>query len=128
MLTKLSYSVTFPTTGRTLAGEFDFEPGLGLITGANEQGKSLVIEVVRWCLFGSAALRGKAEDWRDRARAHPAGAAIQARRTAGGGWYSERRRARRAVQGGCGAGEVALVLRFLSSKKRVPMTPSAGLG
>jgi DNA repair exonuclease SbcCD ATPase subunit len=54
MLNKLSYSVTFPTTGRTL----------GLITGANEQGKSLIIEVVRWCLFGSTALRGKAEDYK----------------------------------------------------------------
>ena len=50
MLNKLSYSVTFLTTGRTLAGEFD-KPGFGLITGANEQGKSLIIEVVRWCLF-----------------------------------------------------------------------------
>ena len=40
MLNKLSYSVTFPTTGRTLAGEFEFKPGFGLITGANEQGKS----------------------------------------------------------------------------------------
>ena len=47
MLTKLSYSVTFPTTGRTLAGEFEFKPGFGLITGANEQGKSLIIEVAR---------------------------------------------------------------------------------
>ncbi len=64
MLNKLSYSVTFPTTGRTLAGEFEFMPGFGLITGANEQGKSLIIEVVRWCLFGSSALRGKAEDYR----------------------------------------------------------------
>ena len=64
MLNKLSYSVTFPTTGRTLAGEFEFKPGFGLITGANEQGKSLIIEVVRWCLFGSSALRGKAEDYK----------------------------------------------------------------
>jgi hypothetical protein len=48
----------------TRAGEFDFKLGFGLITGANEQGKSLIIEVVRWCLFGSAALRGKAEDYK----------------------------------------------------------------
>jgi DNA repair exonuclease SbcCD ATPase subunit len=64
MLNQLSYSVTFPTTGRTLGGEFEFQPGFGVITGANEQGKSLIIEVVRWCLFGSAALRGKAEDYK----------------------------------------------------------------
>ena len=56
MLNKLSYSVTFPTTGRTLAGEFEFKPGFGLINGANEQGKSLIIEVVRWCLFGSTGV------------------------------------------------------------------------
>jgi exonuclease SbcC len=64
VLNKLSCSVTFPTTGRTLAGEFEFKPGFGLINGANEQGKSLIIEVVRWCLFGSTALRGKAEDYK----------------------------------------------------------------
>ena len=64
MLNKLSYSVTFTITGRTLAGEFEFKPGFRLITGANEQGKSLIIEVVRWCLFGSAALRGKAKDYK----------------------------------------------------------------
>lgn len=42
MLNKLPYSVTFPTTGRTLAGEFKFNPGFGLITG---EVKSLIIEV-----------------------------------------------------------------------------------
>jgi predicted ATPase len=49
VLNKLSYSVTFPTTGRTLAGEFEFKPGFGLINGANEQGKSVIIEVVSGC-------------------------------------------------------------------------------
>jgi exonuclease SbcC len=36
MLNKLSYSVTFPTTGRALADEFEFKPGFGLITGGNK--------------------------------------------------------------------------------------------
>jgi len=63
MLEQLNYSVTFPTTGRTLANTVDFQTGFGIITGANEAGKSFIIEVVRWCLFGSAALRGKAEDY-----------------------------------------------------------------
>ncbi len=63
MLSKLSCSVTFPTTGHTLNGEFDFKSGFGVITGAHEQGKSLIIEV-RWGLLGSAALRGKAEDYK----------------------------------------------------------------
>jgi DNA repair protein SbcC/Rad50 len=52
VLNKLSYSVTFPTTGRTLAGEFEFKPGFGLINAANEQGKSLIIEVVR-CAYSA---------------------------------------------------------------------------
>ena len=64
MLNKLSYSVTFPTTGRTLAGDFEFKPGFGVFTGPNESSKSFTIEVVRWSLFGSVALRGKAEDYK----------------------------------------------------------------
>ena len=40
MLTKLSYSVTFPTTGRTLAGKFDFKPGFGFNRG-QRAGKEL---------------------------------------------------------------------------------------
>lgn len=65
MLGHLTYSVTFPSTGRTLKGDVDFKNGFGVITGANEAGKSFIIEVVRWCLFGSAALRGKAEDYKN---------------------------------------------------------------
>ena len=49
MLNKLSYSVTFTITGHTLRGPFEFEAGFRLITHADEQGKSLIIEVVRWC-------------------------------------------------------------------------------
>jgi exonuclease SbcC len=64
MLGHLSYSVTFPSTGRTLKGDVKFKNGFGVITGSNEAGKSFIIEVVRYCLFGSAALRGKAEDYK----------------------------------------------------------------
>lgn len=64
MFNKLTYSVTFPSTGRTLSGDVDFHEGFGVITGANEQGKSFIIEVARFCFFGSAALRGKAEDYK----------------------------------------------------------------
>lgn len=64
MLNRLSYRVTFPTTGRTLTGEHHFQAGFGVITGPNEQGKSFIIEVARWCLFGSLALRGKADDYK----------------------------------------------------------------
>ena len=61
MLNKLSYSVTFPTTGRTLAGEFEFKPGFGLINGANEQGKSVIRGVGVRCgppVLGKLLARG----------------------------------------------------------------------
>jgi DNA repair exonuclease SbcCD ATPase subunit len=64
MLKHLSYSVTFPSTGRTLAADVAFRPGFGVITGPNESGKTAHIEQVRFCLFGSAALRGKTEDYK----------------------------------------------------------------
>src|SRR5947207_4028933 len=64
LLKSLSYSTTFPSTGRTLSGQFDFRKGFGTITGRNEAGKSFVIEMVRYCLYGGAALRGKAEDYK----------------------------------------------------------------
>lgn len=64
MLKSLTYNVTFPTTGRTLAESVDFEKGFGAITGPNEAGKSFIIEMVRWLLFGSGALRGAATDYK----------------------------------------------------------------
>lgn len=73
------------------------------------------------------AIRGQA--WRDRAHPQPgaAGAGIQARRAVDGGWYNERRRALRDA-----APErypcLPLLRSALLSKKRVPTTPSAGLG
>lgn len=63
MLNSLTYSVTFPTTGRQLANSIDFQSGFGSITGPNEAGKTFVIEMVRYCLFGTAALRYKAETY-----------------------------------------------------------------
>lgn len=38
--------------------EIDFEAGLTTITGPNGIGKSLIVEAVRYALFGTAALRG----------------------------------------------------------------------
>ena len=65
MLKQLEYTVTFPTTGKTLAENITFQKGFGTITGRNGAGKSSAVEFLRWCLFGSAALRGKGEDYRD---------------------------------------------------------------
>jgi exonuclease SbcC len=43
---------------------FDFRKGLTGIIGQNEAGKSLIVEMIRYALFGTAALRGKAEDYK----------------------------------------------------------------
>lgn len=64
MLNTLSYSVTFAATGRTLEEDITFRSGFGILTGANETGKSFAVEMIRWCLFGSAALRGKISDYK----------------------------------------------------------------
>lgn len=64
MLKKLDYSVTFPKTNRTLSEAVQFQGGFGAITGPNESGKSMIVEMVRFCLFGSAALRGRSEDYK----------------------------------------------------------------
>jgi DNA repair protein SbcC/Rad50 len=64
MLTSLTYSNVFPSTGRTLEGNIQFQKGLGAISGRNESGKSFIVEMIRFSLFGSAALRGRADDYR----------------------------------------------------------------
>jgi DNA repair exonuclease SbcCD ATPase subunit len=65
MIKQLNYSVTFPSTGRTLSEAVLFQGGFGAIVGPNESGKTMIVEMVRFCLFGSAALRGKAEDYKN---------------------------------------------------------------
>lgn len=64
MLKVLEYSVEFPTTGRSFSNRVEFAPGLTAITGRNEAGKSLIFEMIGYCLFGKAALRGLASDYR----------------------------------------------------------------
>ena len=65
MLKQLSYSVQFPTTGRTFSNQITFAPGLTAIVGPNEAGKSLVVEMIGYCLFGKTALRGAASDYKN---------------------------------------------------------------
>jgi hypothetical protein len=43
MLISLTYSNTFPSTGRTLEGNIQFNKGLGAICGRNEIGKSFIV-------------------------------------------------------------------------------------
>lgn len=64
MLERLSYDVTFPTTGKRFHNTLEFEPGLTAVVGANEAGKSLVLEFIRYAWFGKAALRGAASDYK----------------------------------------------------------------
>lgn len=63
MLKSIEYTVQFNHTGRTLHEQIKFERGFGAVIGPNESGKSMVLEMVRWLLFGSAALRGSAVDY-----------------------------------------------------------------
>lgn len=63
MLNKLVFKVHFaPTTkypeGQIIKGDHTFEKGLSAITGKNEAGKSLRLEMIRYALWGSQALRG----------------------------------------------------------------------
>lgn len=43
---------------------FDFTTGMTKIEGANESGKSLIFEMIRYALFGTKALRGEAADYK----------------------------------------------------------------
>ena len=63
MLESLKYVVTFNTTGRTLKNQLSFKPGITVIKGENEAGKSFVLEMIRYALFGSDALRGTRADY-----------------------------------------------------------------
>lgn len=42
----------------------NFDTGLTAIIGKNGSGKSLILEMIRYCLYGSKALRGKSEDYK----------------------------------------------------------------
>jgi len=64
MLKHLKYSVTFPSTSRTLSADLTLTPGYWAITGSNESGKSMIFEIARYLLFGTEALRGLAEDYK----------------------------------------------------------------
>lgn len=64
MLKTLKYEVQFPSNNRTLSGNFTFSKGVTAITGPNESGKSLIIEVFKFLLFGTKALRGIVDDYK----------------------------------------------------------------
>jgi len=57
MLLTLKGEVNFTSTGKTYKFDHEFEKGLTAITGPNESGKSLRIEMIRFAWFGTKALR-----------------------------------------------------------------------
>ena len=63
MLKSLKYSVEFPT-GKKLSADLVFQKGMTAISGRNEAGKSMVLEMIRYGLFGTPALRGKSADYK----------------------------------------------------------------
>lgn len=65
MIETLQTSAFFPTSGATLAGDFQPQTGITAVVGENGVGKTfLTIEAARWLLYGKAALRGAAVDYK----------------------------------------------------------------
>lgn len=70
MLNQITASAFFPSSGATLKADYQPRPGITAVVGDNGSGKSfLSVEVPRWLLYGKAALRGAAADYKD-ASAH----------------------------------------------------------
>jgi exonuclease SbcC len=63
MINTLSYRISFPSTGKVFSQNLVFEPGLTIIRGPNETGKSLILEMIRYALFGVSALRADRADY-----------------------------------------------------------------
>lgn len=64
MISRLKYKVVIASTGKVLERDLTFQNGFGTITGPNETGKSFVLEMIRWALFGTAALRSSVSDFK----------------------------------------------------------------
>lgn len=63
MINSLDFSVTFKKPSKTFTGKHTFKNGLTLIVGKNESGKSLLLEMGRFALWGTSALRCPAGDY-----------------------------------------------------------------
>jgi exonuclease SbcC len=63
MLNSLDYSIIFPN-GKAFEASINFKTGLTAITGENETGKSLTLEMIRAAYWGQRAFRGQATDYR----------------------------------------------------------------
>jgi len=66
MIERLTSSAFFPVSGATLRADYQPKSGITAVVGENGAGKTfLSIETVRWLLYGKAALRGAAGDYKD---------------------------------------------------------------
>lgn len=63
MITRLKYNIKFSTTGKSFSNEINFKPGFTVISGKNEGGKSIILEMIEYGLFGTSALRGTASTY-----------------------------------------------------------------
>lgn len=63
MISTLSYRISFPSTGKVFSQNLTFAPGLTVIRGENETGKSLILEMIRYALFGTDALRSTRDQY-----------------------------------------------------------------
>lgn len=64
MFRALNYKITFANE-KTISRDLEFATqGSTLITGPNEAGKSLNLEMIAYALFGNEALRGKTTDYK----------------------------------------------------------------
>jgi DNA repair exonuclease SbcCD ATPase subunit len=63
MIKTLMFDLKFSSTGKEIHADHVFNKGMSLITGPNEQGKSTRLEMIRYALFGTKALRGSVKDY-----------------------------------------------------------------
>ena len=63
MIHTLDFDVRFTSSGLHYKSTHTFTEGLIAITGPNESGKSLVLEIIRYCLFGTEALRAPLKEY-----------------------------------------------------------------
>ena len=63
MIHTLGFDVRFTSSNLHYKGAHGFTEGLIAITGPNESGKSLVLEMIRYCLFGTEALRAPLKEY-----------------------------------------------------------------
>ena len=63
MIHTLVFDICFTSSGLKHRLTHSFDEGLTAITGPNESGKSLVLEMIRYCLFGTEALRAPLKEY-----------------------------------------------------------------